>query len=1256
MHNTADRLSAGSPRRSHFRAPPSTLLSTVLLVFVAANASAGNIATDSAAKLIHGTNASIRYQLYQSSGTVAPQKVDAFMAPVLGAIKNGITTGLDPFTLGILKDQALSYATTTASRMTPEQAMNAGFSFLGDAVPLLIGGPGTAAAKIAISKLGLDFIKMNLTAYMNPAASGQGLSRGTVVFAVQPPNVQISINNYYMTVMAEAYDTGASNNYFAQSFDQIFKNDFGASIKDNATTVLNSNLNLPSYFRTHANSDGSLSVDIAGLKAVYGDQSQALTQSSTQALNLAQFVDQAQRQSFLSGASLNAILQSVPADVQQQVQAQYLANQKTIATASAGINLASNLAGFFNQKTAQEISVYGNAAVQFATAANAFSVGTLTAAGAIGAVVPVVGAALAVYTLIQSNKGPSQDAVIQQQLTLLGQKIDQFRAQMNVRFDIIDSSLNTILQTINTNFNVIIPNLALIIQQLSTLQADLNRFERNFYDLEISGFLSNLDAAVTGCIAFRQLTGHNLTFSQYSGPTGCENIFYLWGTQNSITLANIPGNRAYDDNGLYKQLTQPVSNPDLNFFVDSANINYLSQYPFQRFGIDPLSRTPLPNPSVWELSAQSYLQLARENPAYEATQASSKLADIISTGTAVQQALKQVTASDGHGSHPLFNNLISNYSAKASTMGSVIANVESNFNYARMQNITNSKLASHPTIDACGGQAHGLATPSSAFNVLGTFLLADNLSSSGRPGFGQVTACIDLGFQNVSNGRGDLAIYLNRYYKGTKISSVYIEGNKGVAANQSQLDFFWRILPDTRNYPSVKAAFEGRDPTTPVRDAYPCVRNGDVVRCQYEPEYGPLLSTATKNVNQDAAYQKDLYCNILGDFASSTPDGVAVQTAATQLAGTKAALEKYLLIGTPHSLRSNDYLRALVYGKLALLGRAENGQDDVVTYVYGPAVMALTGAPNVTQACGTGVTTTETSPKLDLSAILSPRIANIQSALTDMLGRIDQNQISEYDDTLNSTLQSLQTFLDAKIANTVATTVGSNVTVKSPQDIQVTFPTVLQPGVTVTTLTEPGAASGVPGGFVINGTALTTVLAYNVETTSVYVGPVTTCFTVNSINNASAFAGLAVLHSEASGFMDRTVSRDFLSRTICAKTDSLSPFVIAIKVAATAAMPQVVVSKTLTRNTTTNEVVVELKIANTAGGMAQNVQLTVARINTTAGTPLPQVLGGLAVSGSANATVRFPGTIGGAGVAAILTIGGTYAGGSFNTAARVTLP
>jgi hypothetical protein len=47
------------------------------------------------------------------------------------------------------------------------------------------------------------------------------------------------------------------------------------------------------------------------------------------------------------------------------------------------------------------------------------------------------------------------------------------------------------------------------------------------------------------------------------------------------------------------------------------------------------------------------------------------------------------------------------------------------------------------------------------------------------------------------------------------------------------------------------------------------------------------------------------------------------------------------------------------------------------------------------------------------------------------------------------------------------------------------------------------------------------------------------------VNDAAAFALLRVLHQESGALVDRTISQDFPTRTICAQTDSLSPFVIA---------------------------------------------------------------------------------------------------------------
>jgi hypothetical protein len=68
-------------------------LSLGLTVF-AGNAWAGNVGSNDAARLVQGVNASVRYQLYLPNQSTAPQKIDIAMAPVLGAIKNGLNRGV----------------------------------------------------------------------------------------------------------------------------------------------------------------------------------------------------------------------------------------------------------------------------------------------------------------------------------------------------------------------------------------------------------------------------------------------------------------------------------------------------------------------------------------------------------------------------------------------------------------------------------------------------------------------------------------------------------------------------------------------------------------------------------------------------------------------------------------------------------------------------------------------------------------------------------------------------------------------------------------------------------------------------------------------------------------------------------------------------------------------------------------------------------------------------------------------------------
>lgn len=102
--------------------------------------------------------------------------------------------------------------------------------------------------------------------------------------------------------------------------------------------------------------------------------------------------------------------------------------------------------------------------------------------------------------------------------------------------------------------------------------------------------------------------------------------------------------------------------------------------------------------------------------------------------------------------------------------------------------------------------------------------------------------------------------------------------------------------------------------------------------------------------------------------------------------------------------------------------------------------------------------------------------------------------------------------------------------------------------------------------------------------------------------------------------------------------------------------PQVVVTKTLNRDLATSDILVNVSVTNTGGTVAQNTQITTARIGFTNSTSIPLVLGDINPGDTATGVLHFPFSAGIAGAPAALVIGGTYTGGSFNGASKVTLP
>lgn len=115
----------------------------------------------------------------------------------------------------------------------------------------------------------------------------------------------------------------------------------------------------------------------------------------------------------------------------------------------------------------------------------------------------------------------------------------------------------------------------------------------------------------------------------------------------------------------------------------------------------------------------------------------------------------------------------------------------------------------------------------------------------------------------------------------------------------------------------------------------------------------------------------------------------------------------------------------------------------------------------------------------------------------------------------------------------------------SPQDvaIQVGDVTVTFEEVTTGGVTQQIPLSGIGLPALPSNPAST--LIYDIATTAEFLGDVDLCFNLPSFTDAETFATLFVLHLENGTWVNRTTSRDFATRTVCARTTSLSPFAIA---------------------------------------------------------------------------------------------------------------
>ena len=103
------------------------------------------------------------------------------------------------------------------------------------------------------------------------------------------------------------------------------------------------------------------------------------------------------------------------------------------------------------------------------------------------------------------------------------------------------------------------------------------------------------------------------------------------------------------------------------------------------------------------------------------------------------------------------------------------------------------------------------------------------------------------------------------------------------------------------------------------------------------------------------------------------------------------------------------------------------------------------------------------------------------------------------------------------------------------------------------------------------------------------------------------------------------------------------------------ARTQIIVTRVLSRDGS-NNIVVQLTLANTGGTAASNVTITGVKVGSISAPSLPIAVGTIAAGSSVQAPVNIGNPVGASGAASSLTVSGTYTGGTFSLNSRITLP
>ncbi len=621
-------------------------------------------------------------------------------------------------------------------------------------------------------------------------------------------------------------------------------------------------------------------------------------------------------------------------------------HQLMIDGANSTVYLVSTLVGLSNPKLSREIMVVGSSAIQIYDAVEKFvdalpelqKLGNL-AVGLSGAVMTgnIVGAVMNVVALF-ADQGPTPEEMILDQLGKLQEQVGLMHQQMHERFDRIEEYLdaiyggiNAIFDLVNTRFNQMQVDVNALIRDADQIQEELARQELYLGRLAQSvhkgiqdGFRHDFNAAFNSALGYKDRNGVNMSLSQFNEWEG---EFYTWAVDDAKNENEQPlAGRSYEDDRVLSELEEtPLE----------ENVMYLSNWLQRRAGLSPLTSTPLVNPITWGISTWAYTQLLVENPQYAVTGSyPNRQAAVESEGAKLRTGLrritiKQDTSTGPHPNYELFEFLIENYKQKAGVLDAALGNVESNYLF-NWKTLTIQRGPGEPDVDPWSGAQQSIAyappfppnTPSTvlsfipAYYLLAEYMKLDDppLSIGLVPEWTEERTEVTAGSKRTTEVTyAKLKVTATVKYKGTAVLARHVLGDevlirRTITDNWSEepgsVDTY-SLDPDTafdQNWTTgqnLKARFEaGSHETSPTRIVH------DVV-------------------NRVEDKLREVRSGICSETLAELGDGQSLYAPARRLDGAKALVDRFVNLGMPLALWSDDFLRSMLYGTQSLVDRGQ---------------------------------------------------------------------------------------------------------------------------------------------------------------------------------------------------------------------------------------------------------------------------------------------------------------------------------------------